>query len=146
MRRAVRTPRLLRLRGSSRLFLSVARIKESSDTGAPLLPELGEDMHATVRRYEGIDETRREELTKKVTENLIPRLSKLPGFNGYYVIEAGNGVITSVSLFDTEADAAASTELAAQWIQDDQLTAALPNAPKVTSGRVVAAQTNGAGS
>jgi hypothetical protein len=103
-------------------------------------------MHATVRRYEGIDETRREELTKKVTDSLIPRMSKLPGFSGYYLIEAGSGVMTSVSLFDTAADAAASTELAAKWIQDDQLTAALPNAPKVTSGRVVAAQTNGAGS
>ena len=38
-------------------------------------------MHATVRRYEGVDASRTDELTKKVNETLIPRLSKLPGFD-----------------------------------------------------------------
>ena len=38
-------------------------------------------MHATVRRYDGVDESRRDELAKKVNEALIPRLSKLPGFS-----------------------------------------------------------------
>ena len=102
-------------------------------------------MHATVRRYEGVDETRREELTTKVNENLIPRLSKLPGFNGYYLIEAGSGVMTSVSLFDTSAHAEESTQLAAKWVQDELLTAVLPNPPKITFGEVVAAQTNRTG-
>ena len=102
-------------------------------------------MHATVRRYEGVDETRREELTKKVNENLIPRLSKLPGFNGYYLIEAGSGVMTSVSLFDTSAHAEESTQLAAKWVQDELLTAVLPNPPNITFGEVVAAQTNRTG-
>ena len=60
-------------------------------------------MHATVRRYEGVDTSRTDELTKKVNETFIPRLSKLPGFDGYFLIEAGNGVMTSVSLFDTSA-------------------------------------------
>jgi hypothetical protein len=47
-------------------------------------------MHATVRRYEGVDASRTDELTKKVNETLIPRLSKLPGFDGYFLVEAGN--------------------------------------------------------
>ena len=58
-------------------------------------------MHAIVRRYEGVDTSRTEELTKKVGETLMPRLSKLPGFNGYFLIEAGNGIMTSVGLFET---------------------------------------------
>ena len=37
-------------------------------------------MFATVRRYEGIDASHKDELTKKVNESLAPRLSKLPGF------------------------------------------------------------------
>jgi hypothetical protein len=37
-------------------------------------------MFATVRRYEGIDASHKDELTKKVGESLAPRLSKLPGF------------------------------------------------------------------
>ena len=36
-------------------------------------------MHATVRRYEGVDQNRTDELTKKVGESLTPRLSGLPG-------------------------------------------------------------------
>ena len=63
-------------------------------------------MHATVRRYEGVDQNRASELTKKVGESLVPKLSKLPGFSGYYLIEAGNGVLSSVGIFDTSTQAA----------------------------------------
>ena len=38
-------------------------------------------MFATVRRYEGIDSSNIDELTKKVGESLVPKLSKLPGFS-----------------------------------------------------------------
>jgi hypothetical protein len=49
-------------------------------------------MFATVRRYEGIDASHKDELTKKVGESLAPKLSKLPGFGGYFLIDTGNGV------------------------------------------------------
>ena len=102
-------------------------------------------MHATVRRYEGVDTSRTDELTKKVNETLIPKLSKLPGFDGYFLIEAGNGVMTSVSIFDTSAHADESTRLASSWVRDEQLETALPNAPKITVGEVIArSKTNGA--
>src|SRR6266513_4538600 len=102
-------------------------------------------MHATVRRYEGVDASRADELTKKVNETLIPRLSKLPGFDGYFLIEAGNGVMTSVSLFDTSAHADESTRLASTWVRDEKLESALPHAPKNTLGAVIAQRkTNGA--
>jgi hypothetical protein len=101
-------------------------------------------MHATVRRYEGIDQTKMDELTRKVTESLMPTLSKLPGFNGYYLIEAGNGVFTSVGLFDTSAEGDESTRVAADWVRDEQLETILPNPPKVTAGEVIAHKTNGA--
>ena len=41
-------------------------------------------MYATVRRYEGIDKERVNEVTKKVSESLTPRMSKLPGFDGFF--------------------------------------------------------------
>jgi hypothetical protein len=74
-------------------------------------------MHATVRRYEGVDDSRTDEVAKKVDETLLPRLSKLPGFEGYYLIEAGNGVMSSIGLFDTSAHADESTRIAATWAQ-----------------------------
>jgi hypothetical protein len=100
-------------------------------------------MHASVRRYDGVDETRRAELAKKVNEALIPRLSKLPGFSGYYLVEAERGVLTSISLFDSQEYADESTRLAASWIRDEKLEGALPNAPKITFGKVIAQKTNG---
>jgi hypothetical protein len=94
-------------------------------------------MHATVRRYEGVDQNRTVELTKKVDETLLPRLSKLPGFEGYYLIEAGNGVMSSIGLFDTAAQADESTRVAANWVREEKLETALPNPPKITDGEVI---------
>ncbi len=43
-------------------------------------------MYATITRYDGIDQSRREEIVKKVDETFVSRLSDLPGFEGYYLI------------------------------------------------------------
>ena len=95
-------------------------------------------MHATIRRYEGVDQNRTEELTKKVGETLMPRLSKLEGFSEYYLIEAGNGVMTSVGIFDTPSHASESTRVAADWVREENLEKWIPNAPKVTEGEIIA--------
>jgi hypothetical protein len=95
-------------------------------------------MHATIRRYEGVDATRINEVTCKVNETLVPQLRELPGFAGYYLIEAGNGVMSSLGLFETSEQADASTKLVSKWITDENFQNAIPNAPKITSGRVVA--------
>ena len=58
-------------------------------------------MHATIRRYEGVDQNRTDELTRKVNGTLVPKLEKLPGFAGYFLIEADNGVVSSLGLFET---------------------------------------------
>ena len=101
-------------------------------------------MYATVRRYEGIDKDRVDEVTKKVGESLMPRTSKLPGFGGSFLIEAGDGVMTSINLFETSDQAHESTRVAATWIRDEKLETVLPNTPKITSGEVVVHETNGA--
>ncbi len=99
-------------------------------------------MHATIRRYEGIDTTRLNEVTGKVNETLVPQLRKLPGFSGYYLIEAGNGVLSSLGLFETSEQAGESTKVVSKWITDEKFNSAIPNAQKITSGKVVA-QSNG---
>ena len=95
-------------------------------------------MHATIRRYEGVDMTRTNEVTGKVNEKLVPELRKLPGFAGYYLIEAGNGVISSLNLFETADQADESSKVVAKWITDENFSSAIPNAPKITTGKVVA--------
>ena len=98
-------------------------------------------MHATIRRYESIDQSRKSEVLKKVDENLLPLLKDLPGFNGYSLIDAGDGVMTSVGFFDTEAQADESTRIAGSWLRDQKLETALPNRPKITAGDVVVHET-----
>lgn len=101
-------------------------------------------MYATVRRYEGIDKVRSEEITRKVDESLLPSLSSLPGFGGYYLIDAGGGVLTSVSLFEGSKEAHESTRIAARWVREQKLESALPNTPKITAGPVIAHDSRGA--
>ena len=95
-------------------------------------------MHATIRRYEGVDMNRMNEVVGKVNETLVPQLRKLPGFAGYYLIEAGNGVLSSLGLFETSEQGDESTKIVSKWITDENFSTAIPNAPKITSGKVVA--------
>ena len=95
-------------------------------------------MFATIRRYEGVDQNRTTELTSKVNETLMPKLNKLPGFKGYYLIDAGNGVFTSLGLFETPEQSVESTKLVTTWIHEEKLETILPNEPKITSGKIVA--------
>ena len=95
-------------------------------------------MHATIRRYEGVDATRTDEVVGKVNETLVPQLCELPGFTGYYLIEAGNGVLSSLGLFETSEQADESGKVASKWINDEHFTTVIPSAPKITNGKVVA--------
>ena len=95
-------------------------------------------MFATIRRYDGVDANRTIELTSKVNETLVPKLEKLSGFKGYYLIDAGNGVFTSLGLFETPEQGMESTKFVTTWIREEKLDTILPNEPKITSGKVVA--------
>ena len=95
-------------------------------------------MHATIRRYEGVDMSRMNEVTGKVNETLVPQLRELPGFAGYFLIEADNGVLSSFGLFETSEQADESTKVVTKWIRDENFDKAIPNVPKITSGKVIA--------
>jgi hypothetical protein len=102
-------------------------------------------MFATVRSYEGIDSSNIDELSKKVGESLAPKLSKLPGFSSYFLIDTGNGVMSSIGLFDTSTHANDSTRVASEWVRDEKLENILRNPPKVSDGEVIVHKmTNGA--
>jgi hypothetical protein len=99
-------------------------------------------MFATIRRYESVDKSRTSELVTKVDEGLLAKLSELPGFGGYSLIDTGNGVISSVAFYETSAQADESTKVAADWVREEKLESALPNPPKITTGEVVVHRTS----
>ena len=94
-------------------------------------------MFATIRRYDGVNQNGSAELTRKVNETLVPKLEKLSGFAGYWLIEADNGVFSSLSLFETPEQSKESTKLVASWIRDEKLETTFPNPPKITTGKVL---------
>lgn len=98
-------------------------------------------MHATIRRFESVDQGRSDEIVKQVDDTLVPLLSKLPGFGSYQLIDAGHGVMTSISCFDTKEQADESTRVSATWVRDQELEAALPKPPRTTSGKIVVEKT-----
>jgi hypothetical protein len=98
-------------------------------------------MFATIRRYDAIDQERVGELVKKADETLVPSLTELPGFSGYYLIESGNGILSSIGFYDTAEHADQSTRVASAWVSEHGLENALPNAPKITTGEVVVQKT-----
>jgi hypothetical protein len=95
-------------------------------------------MHATIRRYEGVEAGRADEVARKAGETLVPKLQKLEGFCGYYLIEAEDGVVSSFGLFESRAQAHEATVVAAAWVKDEDLELALPNPPTITTGKVIA--------
>ncbi|HSS81658.1 MAG TPA: hypothetical protein VLK24_10720 [Gaiellaceae bacterium] len=120
--------------------MTLARPLQRAHSGAlPCkTPQKEHHMHATIRRYEGVDTTRMNEVVGKINETLIPQIRELSGFSGYYLIEADNGILSSVSLFESPEQTDESTKLVSKWISDENFTSVIPNAPKITTGKVVA--------
>jgi len=98
-------------------------------------------MHATIRRYESVDQARTDELVKKVQDTLLPKLTAMPGFKHYSLIDDANGVVTSVGFFDTAAQADEATSLASSWVREEKLESALPNPPRITNGEILVTET-----
>jgi hypothetical protein len=95
-------------------------------------------MWAALRRYEGITDPA--EAGRLVGESFIPQLEHIPGFVAYYWIDAGGGVMASLSVFDSQSEADQSVELAHDWVRENAAEL-IPNPPMVTEGHVVASDT-----
>lgn len=73
-------------------------------------------MFASIRRYRLIDGSM-EELVRRVDDGFAERLRAQPGFVSYELIEAGEDMVVTVSLFATEEMAELSRELAEEWTE-----------------------------
>ena len=95
-------------------------------------------MYAAVRRYEGITDDA--EAGRLVHESFMPLLEGVSGFIAYYWVDAGEGVMASLSVFEDKAGADESVTLAQRWVQENAASL-IPNPPQVTEGSVVASDT-----
>jgi hypothetical protein len=91
-------------------------------------------MYAVIRRYEGVQSV--DEVVRRANEGLAPIISQVPGYVAYWAIDAGGGVVASVSVFHDQAGVEEATRRAAGWVKEN-LASLMPNAPQVTMGEVV---------
>ena len=92
-------------------------------------------MYVAVRRFEGVTDSQK--VAQVAEEGFVPIISEMPGFVGYYLVDAGDGVIVSTSIFEHKDAEEQSTYRAGEFISE-HLHPLLPNPPQVTAGEVVA--------
>ncbi len=92
-------------------------------------------MYASVRWYEMDDPAAVDEAMRRVEEGFVPIISKAPGFIAYYALDAGDGVVASISIFTDQAGAEESNAVAEEWVMEN-LASLVPNPPDITTGEV----------
>ena len=98
-------------------------------------------MYVAVRRFEGVTDPQKVAKVAKVAqEGFVPLISELPGFVAHYTLDAGDGVMVGISVFEHKDAEEQSTFRAGECVAED-LGLLSPNPPQVTAGEVVAYKT-----
>jgi hypothetical protein len=92
-------------------------------------------MYVTVRRYEGVSDT--SEVARIASEGFLPLIREIEGFVDHYLVDAGDGVMMSTSIFESASGEEESNWRAGQFI-GQHLTPLMPNPPHITAGEAVA--------
>ena len=91
-------------------------------------------MYVAVRRYEGVTDSKK--VAQLVEENYVPVISEMPGFVAHYTVDAGDGVLVGISVFEHKDAEEQSTFRAGEFVAE-HLEPLMPNPPQVTAGEVV---------
>ncbi len=77
-------------------------------------------MYMTIRHYR-VPPSKLEEVVRRVDEVWLDRLSKLEGFESYYVLQGDDSHLTSVSAFLDEKLGRKAAEASAEWVGSNLL-------------------------
>jgi hypothetical protein len=72
-------------------------------------------MYMVIRRY-AMEPSKVDEVIRKVDEQYLEKLRLLPGYEGYYVLDSGEGKISSVTLSADKDSSHAATRLSKEWV------------------------------
>ena len=91
-------------------------------------------MFAAIRTY-GVTDVK--ELSELVKDGFLPIVESVPGFVGYYVVEAGDGVASSITICEDKTGADESTSREAAWVEEHALDF-IESGPAVVTGALTA--------
>jgi hypothetical protein len=91
-------------------------------------------MYVAVRRYEGVSDPQK--VAQLGEEGFVPIISEIPGFVAHYTVDAGDGVMVGISVFEHKEAEEESTFVAGEFVAE-HLEPLLPNRPQITAGEVV---------
>jgi hypothetical protein len=104
----------------------------------PILAGLEVAMYVVIRKFNRVRSVA--EAARRAESGLGQMLKQTPGFQGYCVFDAGEGVGGSISLFENREAAFAANEKALAWIRAS-LTDVIDGEPEITMGEVLATVT-----
>jgi hypothetical protein len=73
-------------------------------------------MYVAVRRFEGVTDSQK--VAQVAKEGFVPIISDLPGFVAHYTVDAGDGVMVGISVFEHKAAEEESTFLAGEFVAE----------------------------
>ena len=93
-------------------------------------------MYLVIRKFSGMRTVA--EAARRAESGIGKLMKESPGFLGYYIFDAGNGIAGSVTLFATEQAAHDANEKALTWVHGS-LVDLMDGEPEVVTGEVLAA-------
>lgn len=72
-------------------------------------------MFMVIRRY-AMEPGKVDEVVRKVDEQYLEKLRLLPGYEGYYVFDSGEGKLTSVTVSADKGSARETNRLSKEWV------------------------------
>ena len=98
-------------------------------------PPAGALAYSVIRRYQLVPDASMDDLVERVNTGFVPIVSRIPGFQEYFFVDAGDGAHLTISLYDDPSGAEQSTQDAASWAVDN-VAALIEGPPEVTTGWV----------
>ena len=94
-------------------------------------------MYTAIRTYRVTDSA---EIARRVEAEFVPIVREVPGFVGYYIVDAGDGTIASITVCTDRAGVDESTRRAADWVRD-RLSELIESGPEIVAGETTVSLT-----
>jgi hypothetical protein len=91
-------------------------------------------LHATICRYEGV--TGPIDAVMLAGRQLASVVSQVPGFVSYALLDAGDGALVSINVFEDRIELEAADQLVGSWVAE-HLALPLTQQPEMITGEVI---------